>query len=277
MIILSWNANGLGNDHTKNALRFYCRTYHPDWVAIYEPKVHFDTIHSSFWRGLNISFTLKMLEITFVLIFGCLANRSILITPVFYILLINVFYWKLLLILMHGVLVLCMLGPLIFRGESFGLLFVIILIGPFVSWGTLMWFLELMSGPGAPETRPDLLRNSWLFWMRPSFMIWTPLVLSLLGLLDALTMAIWLPVLIGFWSMMGFLISGIQLRPQCCLVSPLIITPFSLLCRRPLITLFGHFIFRTCGRPIPPSSLWLRTPGDSSSHPTILFIESLRS
>ncbi|KAL8488063.1 hypothetical protein ACS0TY_024371 [Phlomoides rotata] len=45
MIVLSWNANGLGNDHTKNALRYYCRTYNPDWVAIYEPN-----------RGLNLGF-----------------------------------------------------------------------------------------------------------------------------------------------------------------------------------------------------------------------------
>ncbi|KAL8535234.1 hypothetical protein ACS0TY_011018 [Phlomoides rotata] len=56
MIIFSWNANGLGNDHTKNALRYYCRTYHLDWVAIYEAKVHLSTIHSSYWRGLNLSF-----------------------------------------------------------------------------------------------------------------------------------------------------------------------------------------------------------------------------
>ncbi|KAL8511409.1 hypothetical protein ACS0TY_017985 [Phlomoides rotata] len=56
MIVLSWNVNGLGNDHTKNALRHYCRTYCPDWIALYEIKVHFNTINSNFWRGLNLSF-----------------------------------------------------------------------------------------------------------------------------------------------------------------------------------------------------------------------------
>ncbi|KAL8492490.1 hypothetical protein ACS0TY_023895 [Phlomoides rotata] len=56
MIVLSCNANGLGNDHTKNTLRYYCRTYNPDWFTIYEPKVRFNTIHNSFWRGLNLNF-----------------------------------------------------------------------------------------------------------------------------------------------------------------------------------------------------------------------------
>ncbi|KAL8523469.1 hypothetical protein ACS0TY_013432 [Phlomoides rotata] len=56
MIFLSWNTNGLGNDHTKNSMCYYCHTYSPDWVAIYELKVHFHTINNSFWRGLNLSF-----------------------------------------------------------------------------------------------------------------------------------------------------------------------------------------------------------------------------
>ncbi|KAL8514582.1 hypothetical protein ACS0TY_013610 [Phlomoides rotata] len=45
------NANGFGNDHTKNVPRYYCLTYNPDRVAIYEPKVHFSTIKSRFWRS----------------------------------------------------------------------------------------------------------------------------------------------------------------------------------------------------------------------------------
>ncbi|KAL8542528.1 hypothetical protein ACS0TY_003407 [Phlomoides rotata] len=42
---MSKSRNGLGNDHTKNALCFYYRTYRPDWVAIYEPKC-FGFVHA---------------------------------------------------------------------------------------------------------------------------------------------------------------------------------------------------------------------------------------
>ncbi|KAL8480564.1 hypothetical protein ACS0TY_027198 [Phlomoides rotata] len=56
MIILSWNARGLDNEQSRNNLYNFCRSYRPDWFAIYEPKVLLSSIPPQFWDSLNLSF-----------------------------------------------------------------------------------------------------------------------------------------------------------------------------------------------------------------------------
>ncbi|KAL8463012.1 hypothetical protein ACS0TY_033865 [Phlomoides rotata] len=227
MIILSWNANGLGNDHTKNALRFYCRTYHPDWVAIFEPKVRFSTIHINFWRGLNLSFYTENARNNLrpnIWLF-CKSehfdNSRILHSSDQCILLetsassntwcfgfvharttytLRRELWTD--ISAHANRSLCIMG-------DFN-----VVLGAHERSGVLV-------------TLPAPLRNILPSSMRPSFMMWKPQDLSLLGSLAAPTMVTWLPVLTESWLMMHLLIFGTPSQPQSCLASPRTITPYS--------------------------------------------------
>lgn len=53
MNVLFWNIRGIGNSPSQNMLRKHCITSHPQWLAIAEPKVPFDSIHSSYWNSLG--------------------------------------------------------------------------------------------------------------------------------------------------------------------------------------------------------------------------------
>lgn len=55
MICISWNACGLGNDQTRNALENLCSTHKPDCLAIFEPKILPDHLPRSFLRRINLS------------------------------------------------------------------------------------------------------------------------------------------------------------------------------------------------------------------------------
>ncbi|KAL8514583.1 hypothetical protein ACS0TY_013611 [Phlomoides rotata] len=59
MIYLSWNAQWIGNDLTKNALHNLCKSHKQDWVALFEPKVMLSYIPSNYWRSLHLHFVVE--------------------------------------------------------------------------------------------------------------------------------------------------------------------------------------------------------------------------
>ena len=56
MNIIYWNCRGFENRATQRVLFNYCRSLHPSLVCLAEPKVVFESICSSFWRSVNLSF-----------------------------------------------------------------------------------------------------------------------------------------------------------------------------------------------------------------------------